>query len=107
MHHIVITLPDVQSIHFPNGNAGPQPKEFEMAGISKMLVIEVIQPVQTEWKAPIVFLTPKEGSLQFYVDYPKHKTVITFSGLTTDTRYYRTEIKEEIELKPHLSLIMA
>lgn len=36
-----------------------------------MIAVKVIDPVTTEWAAPIVFAPRKDDSLQFCVDYRK------------------------------------
>lgn len=40
-----------------------------------MLVMDVFEPTQTEWEAPIVFARKKDGAFRFFVDYCKLKAV--------------------------------
>lgn len=51
--------------------AGPRVPEFEKHEIDRMLEMDVIEPVQKDWEALLVFAPKKEGTLLFCVYYCK------------------------------------
>ena len=64
-HRIDLDPPDSIPIHSVPYRAGPKAREFEKQEIQKMLSMNVIEPAQSEWAAPIVFAPKKDGSLGF------------------------------------------
>ena len=55
--------------------AGPKQRELEKAEIDKMLSLDVIEPANSEWAAPIVFAPKKCGALRFCIDYRRLNAV--------------------------------
>lgn len=53
----------------------PRAQDIEKHNIDKRLVVDMIEPGQTESVAPIVFACKKEGTLRFRVDYCKLSAV--------------------------------
>ena len=49
--------------------AGPTQRELERKEIQSMLDKGVIEPANTEWASPIVFVPKPDGTLRFCVDY--------------------------------------
>lgn len=56
-------------IHSASYRAGPTARDFERSEVNNMLAIKVIQPAQTEWEPPVVFVSKKDGTLCSWVDY--------------------------------------
>lgn len=55
-HHIKLLELDTAPVHSAPNRAGAKTREFEMAEIDKILATNVIEPVQTELVALIVFV---------------------------------------------------
>lgn len=51
--------------------AGEKAREFEKIEIVKMLHMNVIEPAQLHWAWQIVFVSKKDGSLNFSIEYRK------------------------------------
>lgn len=68
-HRIDLEPPEVEVIHSSHYRAGPAASQLEKADIYKMLRMRVIEPAQTEWASPIVFVPKKDGTLRLCVGY--------------------------------------
>lgn len=67
-HHIDLQ-PDAKPVHQQPYRAGPKKRELEKKEIDMMLDKGVIEPANTDWASPIVFVPKPDGSLRFCVDY--------------------------------------
>lgn len=56
-HHIKLLQPDTAPLHSAAFWAGPQTRKFEKVEIDNILAENIIEPVQTEWAALIVFVS--------------------------------------------------
>ena len=55
----------------PPYRAGPKTRELESFEIKKQLDAGIIEPSQSEWSAPVLFVPKKDGKLRFCIDYRK------------------------------------
>lgn len=60
-HRIDLDPPKAKPIHSAPYRAGPAARQLEREEIDKMLRMGVIEPAQTEWASPIVFVPKKTG----------------------------------------------
>lgn len=67
--------PDTALVQSASYQAGPKTKEFETAGVEKLLVEYVIKSTQIEWACPILSVAKKGGKLQLFLDYRKLNAV--------------------------------
>lgn len=67
--HIEMTVLDVSSINYALYCAGRKEHEFEKVEIDKVLLMNLIEPVQSEWTSPIEFAPKNHSSLQCSMDY--------------------------------------
>ena len=54
---------------------GPNQRELEQFEIENQLQSSVIEPSSSEWTSLILFVTKKDGRLQFCVDYRRLNTM--------------------------------
>lgn len=64
---------DACTIKSPHYRATSEAREFEKMEVDKLLLMNVIEPAESEWKSPIVFTPKKDGSLRFRIHYRKLK----------------------------------
>ena len=69
--HRIQLQPDSQPVHLQPYRAGTKAREFESAEVQRMLDDGVIERANSEWAAPVVIVSKKDGSLRFCVDYRK------------------------------------
>ena len=55
-HRIELVADDTLPVHCAPYRAGPNAREFERQEMQKMVDMGVIEPAQTEWASPIVFV---------------------------------------------------
>ena len=67
--HRINLLPGSKPIHQQPYRAGPAQRQAEQKEIQSMLDKGVIEPANTEWTSPIVFVPKPDGTLRFCVDY--------------------------------------
>ena len=67
--HRIDLMPDSKPVHQAPYRAGPTQRQREKEEIDNMLAKGVIEPANTEWASPIVFVPKSDGSLRFCVDY--------------------------------------
>lgn len=66
---------DNRPSHSSSYRAVPKPREFEKQDVDRMLAMDVVQPVQTEWASTMVLVSKKDGALRFSVYYCKFNAV--------------------------------
>lgn len=119
-HRIDLKKTDSLPIYSVPYGAGPSTKEFEIQEINWMFAIPGIEPVQTEWASPIVFVPRKVWTLSFCINYRKLIAmkiwdlysvvqmdegvdslcdVTIFLTLGTNSRHWQGEIMEEDRAK--------
>ena len=69
--HSIDLVPGARPFKSAPYRAGPKARELEEAEIKKQLEAKVIEPAQSEWGAPVLFVPKKCGKLRFCVDYRK------------------------------------
>lgn len=115
-HLFDLTSPDVRPIHSAQYRAGRHVREFGRDGFEKLLKMKGINPAQTEWAAPTVFIPNKDGALRIRVDYQKFNVVTIrdsyrlrrmddcihsigdawlFPMLDASSGYWRIEVREQ------------
>lgn len=90
-NRIELLQPDTALVQAARYHAGPKILEFETAEVDKLLGENVIEPAQTKWAVPIVFVPKKDRTLQFFVDYRK------LNGVTKQNSYLITRLNECID----------
>lgn len=70
-----LVQPDTASKYSASYQAGPSTWEFEKTKIDIVLPKNSIEPAQTQWAAPIVFVSKKDGTFRFCVSYWKLNAV--------------------------------
>ena len=73
-HHINL-IPGARPFKSAPYRAGPKTRELEEFEVKKQLAAGVIEPSNSEWAAPVLFVPKKDGKLRFCVDYRKLNTM--------------------------------
>ncbi len=73
--HAFDLVPGARPFKSPPFRAGPKTRELVQFEVNKQLKAGVIEPVQSEWAAPVLFDPKKDGKLRFCVDYRKLNTL--------------------------------
>lgn len=63
---------------------------------------DVIEPTQTEWTAPIVFTSKKDGLLRYFVDYRKLNNLTRHNSYAIPRMGGRIGLPEEVTVLPIL-----
>lgn len=66
---------DIQPIPSDSYYKGTKARELDNQEIVRGLAIEVIEPGRMEWASPVIFVSKKDGTLRFCIDYCKLKKV--------------------------------
>ena len=93
--HRIQLKDDAQPVHLQPYRAGPKAREFETAEVQRMLDNDVIEPAVSEWAAPVVIVSKKDGSLRFCIDYRK------LNDLTVKDSYPLPRIDECLDTLGH------
>ena len=64
-------VPDAKPFKSAPYRAGPKTRELEQAEVEKKRKAGVIEPVMSEWTAPVLFAQKKDGKLRFCIDFRK------------------------------------
>ena len=73
-HHINL-IPGARPFKSAPYRTGPKTRELEEFEVKKQLAAGVIEPSNSEWAAPVLFVPKKDGKLRFCVDYRKLNTM--------------------------------
>lgn len=52
--------------------AGSKTRELETSNASKQLDVGVMEPTQSTWAGPVLFVSKKNENLMCFIDYGKH-----------------------------------
>lgn len=74
-HRIVLIPLDAQPIYSGPNLAGPKQRVLKRKKVAQMKKASRAEPAVSKWALPIVFVTKKNGSLRFYVDYRRLNAV--------------------------------
>ena len=118
--HAIDLVPGAGPFKSAPYKAGPRARELGEAEIKKQLEAKVIEPAQSEWGAPVLFVPKKCGKLRFCVDYRKLNSMTIkgaypppiidecteslgdmaiFSTLDVNSGYWHMKIREKDRLK--------
>lgn len=70
-HRIELPKSNTAPVHSARNHVGAETGDSEKAKIDKMHAENIIEPIQNEWTASIVFVLNKDETLWFCVDYCK------------------------------------
>ncbi len=71
VEHSIDLVPGARPFKSQPYRAGPKTRELEQSEINKQLEAGVIEPAQSAWAAPVLFVPKKDGKLRFCIDYRK------------------------------------
>lgn len=75
-HLIELFHDNMQPVHLAPYSATPKMREFEKHKSDKIIEKKVLEPAQTEWVAPVVFVPKKHKTMRFFV-YCKRLNALT------------------------------
>ena len=93
--HRIQLKPDASPVHLQPYRAGPKAREFEHDEVQRMLTDSVVEPAKSEWAAPVVIASKKDGTLRFCIDYRK------LNDLTIKDSYPLPRIDECLDTLGH------
>ena len=96
--HIAVTensidlVPDARPFKSAPYRAGPKMRELIDFEVNKQLKAGVIEPAQSEWLAPVLFVPKKDGKLRFCIDYRK----LNSRTSNTSTKFCRASLRRAL-----------
>lgn len=73
--HPIDLIPENRHFKYAPYRAGPKTTELKQLEIGKQFAAGVIEPAQSVWTSPVLFVPKKDHSLQFFIKYQKRNEV--------------------------------